>query len=140
MNLQAIVSYLTHRRRDAEQPRTRLVRVGEDRASTINHSALFLNQIVAELQRGRIPLELVEGLPAAQVRRIRELVETSRVSLVHLTEPRFKKPNRLQNSRAWLRVEPNHFLFRDEIDNFDNGALMVPAYRSRSQPRTSARR
>lgn len=89
-----------------------------DRASTINHAALFLNYLVGQLQSGKIPDELRVGASTATLRRLRHLVETSKFTLVHLTEPRYRKSNEMQNSRAWIKIEPNHFMYRDEVDSF----------------------
>ena len=99
-----------------------------DRASTLNHSFLFLNYVIGELQRGKIPVELRRGVPAARLRKLQQLVETSKFTVVHLTEPRFGRPNELQNSRAWIKIEPNDFLFRDEIDSFIGDRHIKVAY------------
>ena len=98
-----------------------------DRASTINHAALFLNYLVGQLQAGKIPGELRTGTPPATLRRLQHLVETSKFTIIHLTEPRYRKSNEMQNSRAWIKIEPNHFLFRDEVDSYigSNKAVKV---------------
>ena len=77
-----------------------------------------MNYLVGQLQAGKIPGELRTGMPPKTLRGLEHLVETSKLTLIHLTEPRYRKSNELQNSRAWIKIEPNHFLFRDEVDSY----------------------
>ncbi len=82
-----------------------------DKASTINHSYLLLEWLIEQLDRGRIPAHLIQGLQPSEAEALRQLVDCSAFRLVHLTEadtPSKRNPN--QNSRAWIRITPNDFL------------------------------
>jgi len=86
-----------------------------DRASTINHSYLLLNYLVEQLNAQKIPLHLVADLPDDQQAAVKELVATCKFSIVHLTETSAGKRNKLQNSRAWIRIEPNDYLPHNNV-------------------------
>jgi predicted O-methyltransferase YrrM len=86
-----------------------------DRASTINHSYLLLNYFVEQLNAQKIPLHLWADQTAEHQRALRELVTHCRFSIVHLTETSRGKRNPLQNSRAWLRIEPNDYLPHNHV-------------------------
>jgi hypothetical protein len=86
-----------------------------DRASTINHSYLLLNYVVDQLNGQRIPLQLLSHLDEDEERAMRELVRDCKFSIVHLTEANEGKLNKLQNSRAWLRIEPNDYLPHNNV-------------------------
>lgn len=77
-----------------------------DRASTLNHAFLLLENVAGALNRGRIPASLTAGLDPRRVERAERLVARSRFTLVHLVEPHEGKATPHQNSRAWLRIEP----------------------------------
>lgn len=89
-----------------------------DRASTLNHAYLLLNHVVEQLDRGKIPLHLLAGLGDEQEDDLRHLVAHSRFSIVHLTETRHGKRHWKQNSRAWLRIEPNDYLPHNDVISF----------------------
>jgi hypothetical protein len=69
-----------------------------DSAPTYWPSYLLLEQLVAQLNAGHVPLALQERSPVD----LGPVLRNRRVVLVHLTE---QKP-RAQNSTAWLKLEP----------------------------------
>lgn len=77
-----------------------------DGASTNLSSCLLLEKIVDQLNQGRIPQILLEPGPRARLPRLRALVERSKFRLTHLVENK----QRVQNSTAWLQVEPLDFV------------------------------
>jgi len=91
-----------------------------DRASTLNHSYLFLEKIISELQNNRINNSLIYGLPKETQDLIYRLVSRSKFTLIHLTENDNNKFNKLQNSTSWIKIEPLDFLFRGRIRNVMN--------------------
>lgn len=87
-----------------------------DRASTIHHSLLFLENVVEQLNRGRIPMDLLTGLGEEDRSKMRQLVDRSSFSIMHLTETRAARAsNPKQNSRAWIRIEPNDYLHHNDV-------------------------
>ena len=88
-----------------------------DRASTLNHSYLFLEKIIGELQNNRVSNSLVEGLPRETQDLIYRMVSKSKFTLIHLTEDNNNKPAKLQNSTSWIKIEPLDFLFRGNVIN-----------------------
>lgn len=71
-----------------------------DGAATYLPSFLFLERLVDELNRGKVPASLLGA--NAELESLIRLVQTRKFTLVHLTED---KP-RLQNSTTWLKIEP----------------------------------
>ena len=88
-----------------------------DRASTINHSFLFLEKVINELQNNKINASLIDGLPKKEQEAIAEMITKSKFTLVHLVEKNNNKINKLQNSTAWIKIEPVDFLFKDDVTN-----------------------
>ena len=80
-----------------------------DNASTHNHAFLFVEYVVKEFQAGRIPVFL-QRLSQQDVAALWTMVRTCKFTLVHLTDDYRGKFNKLQNSRAWLKIEPNDFV------------------------------
>jgi hypothetical protein len=90
-----------------------------DRASTLYESHLLLNYCVEQLNRGRIPLDLLRGLPHSDCVHMREFVDRSSFSIVHLTETLGSKTSaEHQNSRAWIRIEPLDHLHHNDVENY----------------------
>jgi hypothetical protein len=73
-----------------------------DGASTYLPSFLFLERLVEDLNRGKIPGALLKHIPEQQLGQWMRLSHTRRLTLVHLTE----RKQRDQNSTAWLKIEP----------------------------------
>jgi len=88
-----------------------------DRASTINHSYLFLEYVIKELQKNRVVSSLVEGLPKKTQESIYRLVSNSKFTLIHLVEDDHNKVNKNQNSTAWIKIEPLDFIFGGNVLN-----------------------
>ena len=88
-----------------------------DRASTINHSFLFLEKIINELQNNKINASLIDGLPKKEQETIAEMITKSKFTLVHLVEKDNNKSNKWQNSTAWIKIEPVDYIFRDNVNN-----------------------
>jgi hypothetical protein len=86
-----------------------------DRASTINHSYLLLGYLVEQLNRQKIAAHLVAELSEDDEVATRVLVRDCKFTLVHLTENNDGKRNKLQNSRAWIRIEPSDYLPHNNV-------------------------
>lgn len=90
-----------------------------DRASTIHHSYLFLNQITGELNHGRIPLSLIAGLEEEELGYLRRLVASSYFSITHLTETaKARVRSATQNSRAWITIEPRDYIHHNDVKTY----------------------
>jgi hypothetical protein len=89
-----------------------------DRTSTIHESMLLLNYFIDQLNRGRIPLDLLRDLTPEQGEYLRDFVDRSSFSIVHLTDTvNARALNAKQNSRTWVRIEPlDHFHYNDVIN------------------------
>jgi hypothetical protein len=68
-----------------------------DSASSYWPSYLLLEQVVGQLNAGKIP-QMLAGWGA----QLEEFVRTRRITLVHLTDPQRES----QNATAWLKIEP----------------------------------
>jgi hypothetical protein len=79
-----------------------------DNASTFNHTFLFIEYVVSELRSGKIPVFLLRSQPQ-DVAALALLVRTCKFTLIHLTDDYRGKFNKFQNSRAWLKIEPNDY-------------------------------
>jgi predicted O-methyltransferase YrrM len=88
-----------------------------DRASTINHSFLLLEKVINELQNNKINSSLIDGLPKKEQETICEMVLKTKFTLIHLVEKNNNKVNKLQNSTAWIKIEPIDYIFRNDVDN-----------------------
>lgn len=77
-----------------------------DRASTIAGSRLVLRDIVAGLNSGKLARSLCENLSTDSIDKIATLSRCSQFSITDLLDSRVGKANRLQNGRAWIRIEP----------------------------------
>ena len=88
-----------------------------DRASTINHSYLLLEKIIKDLQNNKIPNILVNKLSNKEEEKLRKFVSKTKFTLVHLPEKNDKKINKLQNSTAWIKLEPVDVLFQNNVSN-----------------------
>ena len=88
-----------------------------DRASTINHSYLLLEKIVKDLQNNKIPHILINKLSDKEEENLRKFVTKTKFTLVHLPEKNDKKINKLQNSTAWIKLEPVDVLFQNNVSN-----------------------
>jgi hypothetical protein len=96
-----------------------------DRASTINHSFLLLEQIVSILNGGRLPMVLVERMNERDLVAARALVGKCRFTLIHLADDRTRKANRHQNSRAWIKIDPIDIRVAPHFESFrENGTIM----------------
>lgn len=73
-----------------------------DGASEHASSRRLLDQLVAQMNRARVPSRLSEGMPAPRTRRLGRLVRSCRFTLVHLVE----RERRPQNNTAWILIAP----------------------------------
>jgi predicted O-methyltransferase YrrM len=89
-----------------------------DRASTIHHAYLTLNEIVRMLHGKRLPAFLTRDQQPEARAALDELVGSCRISIVHLTEVPDSKCNPRQNSRAWIRIEPDDVLPHNGVLSF----------------------
>lgn len=71
-----------------------------DGASTYLPAFLFLERLVDELNRGKVPASLLRAGGRLEI--LSGLAHTRNFTLVHLTED----TPRVQNSTAWLKIEP----------------------------------
>ena len=88
-----------------------------DRASTLNHSYLYLEKVVSDLQKNKIHNSLLEGLTRGSQELMQKFVSRSKFTLIHLPEKDTNKVNQCQNSTAWIRIEPLDFYFDGDIIN-----------------------
>ncbi len=89
-----------------------------DRVPTLNHSHLFLEYVIRELSRGKIPCFFREQLKGEYLTRLETLVERCNFQLIPLVERAAGKLNRQQNSRAWVRVSTADFTHKNGVDNY----------------------
>ena len=89
-----------------------------DRASTIHHSYLMLEEIIKYLQQGKIPQQLIRNMNKEEVYKVEELVKTSKFTLIHLTETAQGKHSKHQNSRAWIKIEPIDVVHHNQVYTF----------------------
>ena len=73
-----------------------------DSASTSFPSYALLELLVAQLNAGKLPGMLLKATPAAMHESLWRQVRGSRYTLMHMVE----RKARLQNSTAWLKIEP----------------------------------
>ena len=89
-----------------------------DRASTINHSFLLLEKVINDLQNNKIPNILLNGLNKEDENNFIKFVSKSKFTLIHLTEKNDqKKNNKMQNSTAWIKIEPVDVFFQKNVYN-----------------------
>jgi len=89
-----------------------------DRASTIHHAYLVLEQIIKHLQDKQIPSCLISSLGHKEVKNFQRLVYTSKFTLIHLTETKKAKINKSQNSTAWIKIEPLDLFHHNNVQTF----------------------
>ncbi len=77
-----------------------------DSASTSLSSYLFLEKLIEQLNRSKVPRRFLLGQSPERRRALIDLVAQRKFSIMHLTE----KVKRAQNSLAWIRVEPNDYM------------------------------
>ena len=77
-----------------------------DSASTSAVSYLFLENLVNQLNAGKVPRRFLEEPDAEWRRRLFDSVAARRFTLMHLVE----RLKRSQNSTAWLKIEPNDYV------------------------------
>ncbi len=77
-----------------------------DSASTSLSSYLFLEKLIEQLNRSKVPRRFLLGKSPERQRALIDLVAQRKFSIMHLTE----KVKRAQNSMAWIRVEPNDYM------------------------------
>lgn len=77
-----------------------------DSASTSAVSFLFLEQLVEQLNRGKVPRHFLQNTDAQQQRLLTDFIASRRFTLMHLVE----RLRRSQNSTAWLKIEPNDYI------------------------------
>jgi len=89
-----------------------------DRASTIHHAYLLLEQIIQHFQNRQIPACLLSSLSHEEVEKFRRLIYTSKFTLIHLTETEKAKVNKGQNSTAWIKIEPLDLFPHNKVQLF----------------------
>lgn len=89
-----------------------------DRAGTINHSFLLLKYVIGQLNAGKIPMHLLRGLDEQQQIAMEHLVKTCEFQLINLTESKHGKRNRMQNSRAWIKIQPVDYVPHNDVVSF----------------------
>lgn len=77
-----------------------------DSASTSVSSYLFLEKLIEQLNRSKVPRRFLLGKSPERRRALIDLVAQRKFSIMHLIE----KVKRAQNSMAWIRVEPNDYM------------------------------
>jgi len=77
-----------------------------DSASTSVVSHLFLENLVEQLNRGKVPRHFLQHGDPAQQRLLTDFIASRRFTLMHLVE----RLRRSQNSTAWLKIEPNDYV------------------------------
>jgi predicted O-methyltransferase YrrM len=95
-----------------------------DRAGTINHAWLLLRFLVDRLQAGKIPWHLIDGSTVEEQNAVEKLARTCEFQLINLTETRHNKQNKTQNSRAWIKIQPNDYVPHNEVLTF--GSITSP--------------
>jgi hypothetical protein len=73
-----------------------------DSASTSLTGYLFLEKLVEQLNRGKVPRHFVMNKTPQERRVVVDLIQLRRFTLVHLVE----RKRRDQNSTAWIKIEP----------------------------------
>jgi hypothetical protein len=73
-----------------------------DGAPTFLPSFLFIERIISDLNRGKLPATLLRLVDGNSFDTLSRLVQTRKFTLIHLTE----KKDRDQNSTAWIKIEP----------------------------------
>lgn len=91
-----------------------------DRAGTINHAWLLLRYVVDRLQAGKIPWRLTDGCTEDEQLAIERLVKTCEIQLINLTETNHNKKTRMQNSRAWIKIQPQDYVPHNNVLTFDS--------------------
>ena len=77
-----------------------------DSASTSLASYLFLERLVDQLNRSKIPRRFLKGKSDERRRLLIDIVSQRQFTLIHLID----RVKREQNSTAWLKIEPNDFV------------------------------
>jgi hypothetical protein len=96
-----------------------------DRAVTINHAFLFLKYMIGQLNNGKIPWHLLEGLDEERRCALERLVKTCDFQLINLTESKHRKRNKVQNSRAWIKIQPVDYVPHNDVISF--GSITLPS-------------
>ncbi len=77
-----------------------------DSASTSAVSFLFLENLVNQLNAGKVPRQFLQEMDPQWRRQLFEIVASRRFTLIHLVE----RLRRSQNSTAWLKIEPIDYI------------------------------
>jgi hypothetical protein len=89
-----------------------------DRAGTINHVWLFLRYLIDQFNIGKIPRDLIDGLDNDDSSAIERLVNGCEFQLINLTDTRHNKSNWVQNSRAWIKIQPVDYRPHNDVISF----------------------
>jgi hypothetical protein len=95
-----------------------------DRAGTINHAWLLLRYVVDSLQGGKIPWHLTDGCTEEEQLALEQLIKTCEIQLINLTETSHNKRTRIQNSRAWIKIQPHDYVPHNDVLTF--GSVTSP--------------
>jgi Methyltransferase domain len=91
-----------------------------DRAGTINHAWMVLRYVVDCFRFGKLPRSLTEGSDEAEIRAMERLVSSCEIQLINLTETKHNKPTRMQNSRAWIKIQPLDYKPHNDVLTFSS--------------------
>jgi len=90
-----------------------------DRAATIHDAFMFLSHVVNEFERGHVPADLLLHTSPAESDKVRTLIANSNITMISLTETAAaRKSNPMQNSTAWLKIEPRDYLHHNDVVNY----------------------
>ena len=60
----------------------------------------------------------LEGLTKKEITDLKEFVDSSKFTLIHLNDSKYGKKNSLQNSRSWIKIEPIDIFHHNNVENF----------------------
>ena len=79
---------------------------------------MLLEKVINDLQNNKIPNILLNGLNKEDENNFIKFVSKSKFTLIHLTEKNDqKKNNKMQNSTAWIKIEPVDVCFQKNVYN-----------------------
>ena len=79
---------------------------------------LLQKQIIKHFQNKEIPECLFSELDDKEIKNLRQIVSTSKFTLIHLTETGKAKINKTQNSTAWIKIEPIDLYHHNHVETF----------------------
>ena len=89
-----------------------------DRAGTINHAWMVLRYVVSCFHAGKIPWHITDGCTDDELHAMERLIKTCEFQLINLTETGHDKKARMQNSRAWIKIQPVDYVPHNDVLTF----------------------